>query len=244
MTMDTRILTNSFVCPYPNCGTKSHQHWYRCYSSEVTDDMLHHQKSFYNTRSPDRGIPINTSVEQKDSISVLSEILFSSCMSCRKISVWMFGQLAFPTPMEFSPPADLPEECLPDFTEACAVAPHSARAGAALMRTCLETLLKKVTEKDNPSDAIKKLVAENRCDETIQQAMDYVRVAGNKALHAASEIPMLADDTGAHFQTLVRLIGYIVDDQITRPKKIKNVFSTLPEAEKKRIDRRDNKDEN
>ena len=112
------------------------------------------------------------------------------------------------------------------------------------MRSCLENLLKKVTAKDNPSDAIKKLVAENRCDETIQQAMDYVRVAGNKALHAASEIPMLADDTGYHFETLVSLIGYIVDDQITRPKKIKNVFSTRPKAEKERIARRDSKSAN
>ncbi|MBB2181233.1 DUF4145 domain-containing protein [Gluconacetobacter tumulicola] len=104
------------------------------------------------------------------------------------------------------------------------------------------TVPKKVTGKDNPSDAIKKLVAENRCDDTIQQAMDYVRVAGNKALHAAHEIPMLADDTGDHFQTLVSLIGYIVDDQITRAKKISGVFATLPQPERDRIDRRDGRE--
>lgn len=241
MTIDKRVLTNSFVCPYPDCETKSHQYWYKCFSIELQESNFDTLRDGCDMEHYNGRILVNPNKASGSPGRFVNPILFSSCMTCQKISVWIFGQLAFPTPMEFSPPTDLPEECLPDFTEACAVAPHSARASAALMRSCLETLLKKVTEKDNPSDAIKKLVAENRCDETIQQAMDYVRVAGNKALHAASEIPMLADDTGAHFQTLVRLIGYIVDDQITRKKKINNVFSTLPEAEKERINRRDNK---
>lgn len=244
MTIDARVLTNSFVCPYPDCKTKSHQYWYKCYSYKMNDNMVRNDKNFYKTNGSDIGIYVSDIVAPPGSMSVVYPVLFSSCMTCQKISVWMFGKLTFPAPMEFSPPTDLPEECLSDFTEACAVAPHSARAGAALMRSCLENLLKKVTGKDNPSDAIKKLVAEKQCDKTIQEAMDYVRVVGNKALHNANEIPMLADDTGYHFETLVSLIGYIVDDQITRPKKIKNVYSTLPETERTRIDRRDNKDPN
>lgn len=244
MTIDARVLTNSFVCPYPDCKTKSHQYWYKCVSIQLDESNFETLRDGCEMEHYNGRVPVNPNEISSPRGRFVNPILFSSCMTCQKISVWMFGKLTFPAPMEFSPPTDLPEECLPDFTEACAVAPHSARAGAALMRSCLENLLKKVTGKDNPSDAIKKLVAEKQCDKTIQEAMDYVRVVGNKALHNANEIPMLADDTGYHFETLVSLIGYIVDDQITRPKKIKNVYSTLPETERTRIDRRDNKDPN
>lgn len=70
----------------------------------------------------------------------------------------------------------------------------------------------------------------------IQQAFDVVRVMGNESVHPGTlnlnEKPEVA-------AALFKLINLIVDDRITQPREIDDVYQTLPESKRKAIEERD-----
>ena len=70
----------------------------------------------------------------------------------------------------------------------------------------------------------------------IQQMLDSVRVIGNNAVHPG-EID-LSDDTQLAL-SLLNFINLIVDDRISQPKKIDEVYNGLPESNLKSIEKRD-----
>ena len=166
----------------------------------------------------------------------LTNLAFSECQHCSIISIWHCGEILYPTTTEFTPHQDLPEECHDDFIEACRVVDASPRAASALLRACMEKLLKLLTGSENPNEAIRTLVRDGM-NQRIQQAMDVVRVTGNKALHGY-EISEEAE-RAANFKSLVDLLNLIVEDRITRPAVEKKLFDNLPEGELKRIEKRD-----
>ncbi|WP_284506464.1 DUF4145 domain-containing protein [Caballeronia sp. GAWG1-5s-s] len=72
----------------------------------------------------------------------------------------------------------------------------------------------------------------------IQQALDVVRVVGNNAVHPGKMDP---EDVAEISASLFALVNLIVEDRITRPKMVADVFAALPEGARKAIDRRDGK---
>lgn len=71
----------------------------------------------------------------------------------------------------------------------------------------------------------------------IQQALDSVRVIGNESVHPG-EIDLRDDPDTAN--ALFGLVNVIVEDRISQPKKISEIYSGLPANKSlKRIEDRD-----
>ena len=71
----------------------------------------------------------------------------------------------------------------------------------------------------------------------IQQALDVVRVVGNKAVHPGV-IAFDVDDKNTAIK-LMRLLNIITERMITEPKEIASMYEDLPESAKKSINNRD-----
>lgn len=70
----------------------------------------------------------------------------------------------------------------------------------------------------------------------VQQALDYCRVVGNNAVHPG-EIQL--DDTPELAAQLFSMINFIVEDRISRPREIGELFAKLPLGAIKAIEKRD-----
>ncbi len=75
---------------------------------------------------------------------------------------------------------------------------------------------------------------------TVQKALDVVRVVGNDAVHPGQ---INLNDTPEIAGSLFKLLNYIVEDRITRPKEIDELYSSLPEDKRRWIEDRDGKTE-
>lgn len=70
----------------------------------------------------------------------------------------------------------------------------------------------------------------------IQQMLDSVRVIGNNAIHPG-EIDL--SDNAQLASSLLDFINLIVENQISQPKRINEVYNNLPESNLQSIERRD-----
>ena len=75
----------------------------------------------------------------------------------------------------------------------------------------------------------------------IQQALDFVRVIGNNAVHPG-QIDLSDDRRTA--ATLFRLLNVIAEKTISEPKHISQIYNELPEEALKAIERRDGRNSN
>jgi len=163
----------------------------------------------------------------------------NQCKNCSQMSLWMGSALIWPeTTTAPSPNADMPEEVARFYAEASSVLQHSPRSAAALLRLSMQTLLRGLGLKGDLNAMIGTLV-ERGLPLAIQQAMDAVRLHGNEALHEPGDIVL--EDDGATALALFRLVNWVVQDQITRPKDIAAVFETCPDDKRAAIAKRDHK---
>ena len=70
----------------------------------------------------------------------------------------------------------------------------------------------------------------------IQQMLDSVRVIGNNAVHPGQ---IDIKDNKELALSLLSFINLIVDNRITQPKKILDIYNLLPESYRNSIERRD-----
>jgi hypothetical protein len=177
--------------------------------------------------------------------SRLKPFFIATCHRCIKDSLWIDeegygGQfMVFPnSSVAPLPNEDLPPECLKDYLEARAIVEKSPRGAAALLRLCVQKLAVHLGgDGRNINDDIAHLV-KNGLPVRVQQALDVVRVVGNNAVHPGE---MNIDDQPKTALALFGLINLIVDNQISQPKHVANLFSELPGGAKNAIDKRDNK---
>jgi hypothetical protein len=169
----------------------------------------------------------------------------ATCHRCKRDSIWINeegygGQfMIFPSSsIAPRPNEDLPPECMKDYLEASAIVEKSPRGAAALLRLCVQKLAVHLggTGK-NINEDIAHLV-KNGLPVRVQQALDVVRVVGNNAVHPGE---MNVDDQPKTALALFGLINLIVDNQISQPKHVANLFSELPGGAKDAIVKRDNK---
>ena len=170
------------------------------------------------------------------------------CRKCGKVSIWYVvrgtgpagpgsGILVYPS-MSHGPAAhpDLPEQCRQDYEEAREIFQRSPRAAAAMLRLCVQKLCAELGGAGhNINDDIKKLVAEG-LPVGIQQALDVIRVVGNNAVHPGV---MSEEDTVELGAALFKLINMIVENRITEPKNLAELFGRLPDGAKQAIVKRD-----
>lgn len=132
--------------------------------------------------------------------------------------------------------SDMPADVLKDYEEAKSIAQESPRASAALLRLCIQKLCQHLGEPGkNLNDDIGSLVKKGLPIE-IQQSLDIVRVVGNNAVHPGE---LSSDDVRDVSGALFELVNHIVEDRISRPKKLAMLFKTLPAKALSAIEKRD-----
>jgi len=134
------------------------------------------------------------------------------------------------------PSSDMPPDVASDYLEARSIFEASPRSSAALLRLAIQKLCKHLGQPGkNINDDIGGLVRAGLPVE-IQQALDYVRVIGNNAVHPGNLNVADNPDTA---KALFELVNIIIDVMITRPRKIQSLYNSLPGSVQQAIQRRD-----
>lgn len=162
---------------------------------------------------------------------------YSLCHHCKGICYWYDERMIVPSEAPVPPPhPDMPSICLDEYNEARDIVARSPRAAAALLRLCIQKLMVELGEKGkNINDDIRSLVKKGLPVE-VQQALDFCRVVGNNGVHPG-EINLTDNPEIAH--ALFEMINFIVEDRISRPKKVAELYSTLPEGALEAVTKRD-----
>jgi hypothetical protein len=134
------------------------------------------------------------------------------------------------------PHVDMPPSVRPDYEEARRIVMMSPRGACALLRLATEKLVEELQpEGADLNGRIGRMVA-NGLPPMIQQALDALRVIGNEAVHPGTLD--LKDDTDMA-TSLFNLMNLIVEDRITRPKHVAEMYAKLPASKLQGIENRD-----
>ena len=166
-----------------------------------------------------------------------SPIGFCRCEHCAEFSYWYDGRMVIPAEAPVAPAhPDMPGSIQGEYEEARSIFARSPRAAVALLRLAVQKLMPELGEKgENINADIKSLVAKG-LPVQVQQAFDFCRVVGNNAVHPG-EINL--NDTPEMGQHLFNMINFIVEDRITRPKQIAELYAQLPEPARAAVEKRD-----
>ena len=114
----------------------------------------------------------------------------------------------------------------------------SPRASAALSRLAIDLLTKEIESVGKTlNDRIGNLV-KSGLPTRIQMGLDAIRVIGNNAIHPG-EIDM--SDNKDMALSLLKFLNIIVENQISQPKEIEEIYKSLPEGTLAAIEKRDSK---
>ena len=254
------ISATAFDCPH--CGAFTTQHWYKLHADRISEKER--VPSFPDAETRDRIVKAKElEADQKERLvlwidkilagvvlldrnqngayvySDVSNLHLSECYNCKKIAVWVHGNLAFPAQRAgVLPNNDLPDELVADFEEARAIVGNSPRGAAALMRLVIQKLCVHLGEKGkNIDDDIASLVSKG-LNPLVQMALDVVRVIGNEAVHPGTID--LKDDRDTALR-LFGLVNAIADQMITHPKSVKEMYDQLPAGKLAAIEARNEK---
>jgi hypothetical protein len=159
------------------------------------------------------------------------------CSHCKQYSIW-YKELMIVPEETTAPPAheDIPESIKEDYEEAASIANRSPRGASALLRLCLQKLMIELGCQGKDINKDIGILVQKGLPEEVQQALDIVRVIGNEAVHPG-ELDLRDDNT-----TVIQLFGlinFIIEDRITRKKKIGQLYQLLPESKRQGIEIRD-----
>ncbi len=259
---DTRpsIRCTAFACPH--CGVYTTQFWYKVYASSCGEKQ---RTPFVATEDFVQEIADDEKIEAEKKASLLKwakqlasgkvwveprgeseycrtdvhNVFLSNCYNCKQAAIWAYDRLVFPAQREGAQPnLDLPEEIVRDFDEARSIVNASARGAAALLRLCIQKLCVVLGEQGKNIDGdIARLVSKG-LDPMVQKSLDIVRVVGNESVHPGTI--ELNDNRDVAYQ-LFDLVNIIADQMISQPKKVSELYASLPENKKQAIERRDKK---
>lgn len=205
-------MKESFTCPH--CGTLSLMH-YVCISYHGHEALSMTQ----NMRKGDNWLNI------------------ASCQNCKKKTIWIDNIYAYPDVVAEEANSDMPEDIKQLYNEAGLIYNKSPRAACALLRLAIDRLCNELGEKDKDINKNIGALVKRGLPQSVQQALDIVRVVGNKAVHPG-QIAFDVDDKGTATM-LMRLLNIIVERMITEPNEIDSLYQGLPESVKKSIENRD-----
>ncbi len=104
------------------------------------------------------------------------------------------------------------------------------------MRLAIQKLCKELGQPgNNLNDDIGALVGAG-LDQQVQMALDSVRVIGNSAVHPGQ---MDLRDDRATAETLFMLLNLIAEKMVSQPKRVKEVYASLPAEARRAIEGRD-----
>lgn len=159
------------------------------------------------------------------------------CSHCNNFGMWEGIRLVYPIVSSAPPPnRDIPDDIKDDYQEARSIVSLSPRGACGLLRLAIQKLCKHLGETGKDINADIASLVEKGLPVRIQQSLDIVRVVGNEAVHPG-QLDLKDDEETA--TQLFGLVNLIVDDRISQPKDVENLFQTLPEEKRSEIQRRD-----
>lgn len=168
---------------------------------------------------------------------VRNELTIHRCQCCGNKILWVGNTYVYPDIIPEEANTDMPESVKQLYNEAALIATKSPRAACALLRLAIDRLCNELGEKDSSIDKNIGALVKRGLSPEVQQALDIVRVVGNKAVHPG-QIAFDVDNVET-VTILMSLLNMIVTRMITEPQKIGSMFESLPESVKKSIENRD-----
>lgn len=187
------------------------------------------EKDFHRFQSD-----INYSLERK---MIKNQLTIHKCQCCGKKIIWIDNDYVYPDIVAEEPNPDMPEPVKQLYNEAGLIYNKSPRAACALLRLAIDRLCNELGETDRDINKNIGALVKRGLPQSIQQALDIVRVVGNKAVHPG-QIAFDVDDKGTATM-LMRLLNIIVERMITEPNEIDSLYQGLPESIKTSIENRD-----
>ena len=207
-------MKDSFTCPH--CGTLSLMQ-YECVNY-YQDESVH-------------------LAHQKKGMAGYSWVNIAKCHNCKRKTIWVDNYYVYPDIVAEEPNPDMPGPVMQLYNEAGLIYNKSPRAACALLRLAIDRLCNELGETDRDISKNIGALVKKGLPQSVQQALDVVRVVGNKAVHPG-QISFDVDDK-ATATMLMRLLNIIVERMITEPNEIDSLYQGLPESVKKSIENRD-----
>lgn len=204
---------DAFTCPHCNTLSLMKFSWHR----HDEDNQFVAQRGFYN--------------------EYLNELFIARCVNCGKKIIWINDDYIYPDIVAEEPNADMPESVKQLYNEAGTIYNKSPRAACALLRLAIDRLCNELGETDRDINKNIGILVKKGLPQAVQQALDVVRVVGNKAVHPGV-ISFDVDDKGTATM-LMHLLNIITERMITEPKEIESLYKGLPETVKESITKRD-----
>ena len=169
----------------------------------------------------------------------LPNLRTSICTHCTDFSLWLDGKMIYPNDVSVPlPNPDLNKDIIDDYLEARSISMESPRGAAALLRLCIQEVCQQLGEKgDNINDDIANLVKKG-LSPLIQKSLDTVRVIGNNAVHPG-QIDLR--DNIEVTNKLFELVNLVAETMISQPKRVKEIYESLPKSQIDAIEERDKK---
>ena len=204
----------SFTCPH--CGTLSLMNYEWLNYNEVNARRLH----------------LGNSISDCNNL-----VMIASCLNCHKKVIWINREYVYPDIIAEEANTDMPDAVKQLYEEAGLIYNKSPRAACALLRLAIDRLCNELGETDRDINKNIGALVEKGLPRTVQQALDLVRVVGNKAVHPG-QIAFDVDDQNTALM-LMKLVNMITERMISEPKKIKTMYEQLPQSVKTSIENRD-----
>lgn len=167
----------------------------------------------------------------------LNEIYIARCENCGKKTIWIEDEYVYPDIVTDQPNADMPDSVKQLYNEAGLIYNKSPRAACALLRLAIERLCNELGETEGDINKNIGALVKKGLPRSVQQALDVVRVVGNKAVHPGM-ISFDVDDKNTAIM-LMRLLNIITERMISEPKEIASLYEDLPDSVKESIEKRD-----
>ena len=214
MYMSPKLAESRFTCPH--CGALAGIEWSKIFT------YISNGKYKFNYENPGNALFV---------------LWISTCRACCNYHIWKGDEMIFPTTSNIPMPNnDMPEEVKEIYIEAREVFPYSAKAAAALLRLAVQALCIGLGCKGKKIDDDIKDLVQQGLPVKIQQALDTIRVIGNNAVHPGT---IDLNDNPEMTALLFHFINIIVNDMITQPNSINELYLQLPKGALDAIQRRD-----
>ena len=241
----------AFECPY--CGAMAQQRWFGMNASAMDDGVFPSMPdskrvaALRRDHKDDANVIAFLDARTRSKPTLLSDsstgrrlsvanMFLSRCMVCTEKAVWLRDRVIWPVrDLVVQPNPDLPEDVRQDFEEAAAVVQASPRSAAALLRLAIEKICKHLNKRGSIDTMIAALVKDGLSTK-IQRALDVVRVVGNESVHPGE---MNINDDAETARALFELVNIIAETMISEPKRIDQLFHSLPASKLEGIRARD-----
>ena len=200
-----------YTCPH--CNTLSQIQRTTHYFDNDVDDRGHMMRDIYN------------------------KLTIHKCQCCGKKILWIDDTYIYPDIVSEEANPDMPNSVKQLYNEAALISNKSPRAACALLRLAVDKLCLELGETDRDINKNIGALVKRGLSQDVQQALDIVRVVGNKAVHPG-QIAFDVDDY-ATATMLMHLLNMIVTRMISEPNEINCLYQGLPESVKKSIENRD-----